>query len=156
MTKKGETLENKAVDRKPLVFRKIDLAEALKLRLVNKLTYGEIAKRFGCHKSAVHGALSRFTKILKEPGEIEAYSKYKADLLNSAELTMLEKVMDTETIEKASLNNAAYAFAQLHNAGRLERGKSTSNVDMRQLTMSLQELQEEQRRLEKELETSNA
>lgn len=155
MTKKAKTLENETANRKPLVFKKIDLGEALKLRLVNKLTFDEIAKRFNCHKSAVHAALSRFTKILKEPGELEAYSKYKADLLNSAELTLLEKVMDTETIEKASLNNAAYAFTALHNAGRLERGKSTQNVDIRQLTMTLEELQAEQKRLEKELELSS-
>lgn len=130
---------------------KVDVASALKMRLVKKMSYQEIADRFGCNKSTVHIAIKRFENIMKEPEEIEAYRQCKSELLDAAEMTILEKIVDTETIAKASLNNAAYAFAQLHNAGRLERGKSTQNVDMRQLTMSLSELQEEQKKLEKEL-----
>lgn len=155
MTKKGEIVANELPNLKTIKSRKVDLAKALQLRLVNKLTYSEIAKHFGCRKSSVHAALSKFDRILREPAEIESYEKHKASLLSSAEMTVLEKMMDTQTLEKASLNNAAYTFMTLHNAGRLERGKSTQNVDIRQLTMSLEELQAEQKRLEKELEISN-
>lgn len=130
---------------------KVDAAQALKMRLVKKMSYQEIGDKFGCDKSVVFRAIKRFENIIKEPEEIEAYRQCRAELIDSAEMQVLEKMCNPETVAKASLNNAAYAFAQLHNAGRLERGKSTQNVDMRQLTMSLSELQEEQKRLEKEL-----
>ena len=37
---------------------------------------------------------------------------------------------DPETLKKASLNNRAYAFTQVHQARRLEEGKSTENVNV--------------------------
>jgi len=134
---------------------KIDIAKAIELRLKNGLSYGAIGKQLGCSRGYVHKTLQRFLNILKPPEAVEYYEKFKTQLLSSAEMVILEKIVDTETVAKASLNNAAYAFTALHNAGRLEKGKSTQNVDIRQLTMSLEELQAEQKRLEKELELSN-
>lgn len=54
----------------------------------------------------------------------------KRKLLSSAELKILEKLMDDETIKAATLNNAAYAFQNLFNANRLVSGKSTANIDI--------------------------
>lgn len=130
---------------------KVDVATALKMRLVKKMSYQEIADKFGCNKSTVHIALKRFEAIIREPAEIEAYRQSKADLLESAELQILEKLVDGETIQKASLNNAAYAFTALHNAGRLERGKSTANVDIRHTQEEIEVLDAEYKELQAQL-----
>lgn len=132
---------------------KVDVATALKMRLVKKMSYQEIADKFGCNKSTVHIALKRFEAIIREPAEIEAYRQSKADLLESAELQILEKLVDGETIQKASLNNAAYAFTALHNAGRLERGKSTANVDIRHTQEEIEVLDAEYRELQAQLKS---
>ena len=50
------------------------------------------------------------------------------ELLSAAEFELLRKLVDAGKIEKASLNNMAYAFSQIHTARRLEDGKTTSNV----------------------------
>jgi predicted DNA-binding protein YlxM (UPF0122 family) len=131
--------------------RKIDVAEALKLRLKNKMSMSDIAKRYGVGKSAVHNALSRFIKILPNPDEVEAYTSQKSEILSGLEFALIQKMSEPDTIKEASLNNAAYGFTQVFNANRLTQGQSTNNVDIRQLSMSLQDLQAEQKRLEKEL-----
>jgi hypothetical protein len=51
-------------------------------------------------------------------------------LLSAAEERLIASLVDEEAIEKASLNNRAYAFQQPHNARRLEQGKSNLNVGL--------------------------
>lgn len=132
--------------------QKIDVSVALKLRLVNKLSYEEIGEKFGATKQSVHAAIRRFEQIIgSQPEELEAYRQRKADLLEAAELQILEKITDPETLQKASLNNAAYTFAQLHNAGRLERGKSTANVDIRHTQEEIEVLDAEYKELQAQL-----
>lgn len=111
---------------------KIDVGRALELRFKNGMSYSEIARHFGVAKSGVHAILEKFTNLIRSPEELGFYEKYKTKLLSSAELKILEKLMDEETIKGASLNNAAYAFQNLFNANRLERGKSTANIDIHQ------------------------
>ncbi|GJQ48606.1 helix-turn-helix domain-containing protein [uncultured Candidatus Kuenenia sp.] len=122
--------KNSALNPLPKKNFKIDIGRALELRFKNGMSYGEIARHFGVSKSYVHGILQRFTNLIREPEELEFYEKYKTKLLSSAELKILEKLMDDETIKGATLNNAAYAFQNLFNANRLERGKSTANIDI--------------------------
>ena len=132
--------------------QKVDVSVALKLRLVNKLTYSEIADKMGCCKQTVHAAIKRFEQIIgNQPEELDAYRQRKAELLEAAELQLLEKITDPETIQKASLNNAAYTFAQLHNAGRLERGKSTSNIDIKHTVEEIEALEAEYKVLQGQL-----
>ena len=131
--------------------QKVDISAALRLRLVNKLSYADIAEKMGVQKQAVHQALQRFERIIDQPDELEAYRRSKSDLLEAAEMKLISKIVDEETISKASLNNAAYAFAQLHNAGRLERGKSTSNIDIKQTSEEISALEAEYRVLQEQL-----
>lgn len=111
--------------------RVVDVAEALKMRLVNKLSYRDIASRYGVSKQAVMRALERFLKILpKDISELTAFQDTKSQLLTAAELKLLSKIVDDKTLKGASLNNAAYAFQQVFNANRLEGGKSTENASI--------------------------
>src|SRR3990167_1367042 len=111
-----ESSKNKGVNISKSFSPKINIAEALKLRLVNHLSYQEIADRYGVVKSAVFQALKRFLSILDE---LEAYKNHKVDLLSSAELKLLERLVNDEVMGKASLNNVAYAFRQLFDSGKI-------------------------------------
>ena len=132
-------LKNENTNNSKSISSRINIAEALKLRLVNHLSYQEIADRYGVCKSTIFQALKRFLAILVEPEELSAYEQHKTALLSSAELKLLERLVNDEVIEKASLNNIAYAFKQVFDSGRLEQGKSTENVDVHALMENIQE-----------------
>lgn len=108
--------------------QKIDVAKALKLRLQGN-TFEEIGLIFGCTGSAVHQALTKFEPFLNGigPGELTAYSEHRAELFNVVEAHLTASLLDPDALSKASLNNRAYAFKQIHEARRLETGQSTSN-----------------------------
>jgi predicted DNA-binding protein YlxM (UPF0122 family) len=108
----------------------IDIAKAWKLRVVNKLSFSEIANTLNCSKSTVHAALERLNKLLPDPEVVEAYESVEPYLLTAAKAELLASLMDAESIEKASLNNRAFAFSQVANHERLTKGLSTNNVSV--------------------------
>lgn len=110
---------------------KIDVGKALKLRLQGN-TLEEIGSIFGVSRSAVHQALQKFTSFTDGfgPGQLTAYSENRADLFNAVEAHLTASLLDERALEKASLNNRAYAFKQIHEARRLEMGQSTGNVSV--------------------------
>lgn len=107
--------------------RKIDLLKAYQLRVVNKLTYEQIAKQFGVTKSAVIQALQSLNQHLPAPEQVDALASVRVPILTGLEQTLMASLADPAKIAKASLNNVAYAFTQVHIARRLEEGKSTEN-----------------------------
>ena len=111
--------------------QKIDVSKALKLRLQGQ-TFDQIASVFGCTGSAVHQALSKFELFVKDlgPGQLTAYSDHRSELFNSVEQHLTASLLDPDAMAKASLNNRAYAFKQIHEARRLESGQSTSNASL--------------------------
>lgn len=108
---------------------KIDLAEALKLRYKNKLTYEDIGKYFNCSAQAVHEKLRNFIKNIDDEETIRSFEDFKPEILSSVERKLIEKILDTDKLEKANLNNVAYAFTQINMANRLSRNQATSITD---------------------------
>lgn len=109
---------------------KIDLAQAYKLRVVNRLSFGEIAKTLNVPKSSVHAALQRLHKLVPDPDAVKAYEEVRPTLLTAIEHRLMASLTDEEAVQKASLNNRAYAFQQIFNARRLETGQSTQNLSL--------------------------
>ena len=107
---------------------RVDIGKALKLRLDNKLSYQAIGDKLGCSKQHIHQALTPFLKLIDNPEALHAYQNNRANLLDAAEMELLTKIVDPDKLQKASLNNMAYAIGNLNNLSRLERGQSTSNV----------------------------
>lgn len=130
---------------------KIDIQKALKLRLQNKLSFSEIAIQLGCTKQGVQQALSRFNSLLIEPEELEAFEESKPQILSSLEMRLLQKFVDEETLQKASLNNAAYAYSQIFQANRLTRNQSTENVNVLQINADLEHIQRRKSEILKQL-----
>jgi hypothetical protein len=108
--------------------RKFDHGAALELA-VQGWRYSDIATRFKVSESAVKGALAKYQHILKglQHGELESYRKNRTELFTLTERELMGSLLDPDKIAKASLNNVAYAFQQIHTARRLEEGKSTEN-----------------------------
>ena len=111
--------------------QKIDVAKALKLRLQGN-TLEEIGAVFGCNKQAVYQALDKFKAFLGdvEAGNLTAYSENRAELFNAVEKHLSASLLDPYAMQKASLNNRAYALKVIHEARRLETGQSTSNLSV--------------------------
>ena len=61
----------------------------------------------------------------------------RIQILTGIEAELLRHLADPDRLKKASINNLAYAFYQINNARRLEEGRSTQNLDMRQVIAQL-------------------
>ncbi|HAR34254.1 MAG TPA: hypothetical protein DCR95_09265 [Desulfobacter sp.] len=115
---------------------KFDLAEAIKLRIQNKLSFGELAKYYGVPKQTIHSRFKVFLRIVDDPELNDAYSESRAQILNGTERVLVSYLTDSQKLKDASLNNVAYAFQQVTTARRLEEGLSTQNIsnNIRNLT----------------------
>jgi len=109
---------------------RIDIGRAWQLRIVNKLTYDEIAAKLGCSVSGVYEALEKLDKLMPDPEAREAFSRSKAEVLEAVQLKLTASLVDPAKISKATLGNVAYAVSKLHDMTRLERNQSTSNVSV--------------------------
>jgi len=127
VTKTRPNDAERSLDRRPT---RLDVAQVWKLRVVNRLSLAEIARSLGVAKSTVHAALQRLQKLVPDPDLVKAYEEVRPTLLTAVEYRLIGSLMDEETLQKASLNNRAYAFQQVFNARRLELGESTENVSL--------------------------
>lgn len=108
--------------------RKFDHGAALELALQG-WRYSDIATRFKVSESSIKNALAKYQHVLTglQHGELESYRKNRTELFTLTERELMGSLIDPDKIAKASLNNVAYAFQQIHTARRLEEGKSTEN-----------------------------
>jgi len=106
----------------------IDPLEVYKLRRQNQLTYRQISDITGNTPGGVHRAYQNFLDAIGTSEDIDTYANARTQLLNATEERLLATVLDQDKLEKASLNNVAYALTQVHTMRRLEQGRSTSNV----------------------------
>lgn len=111
------------------------------------LTVNEIAKLHGVSASGVYQAIRKHGIDVRA---LQVYKERRADLLAHTAMRIHEN-MSEDKIKSASLRDLATSLNIVHNAERLERGQSTSNVNMAALMGNLKELEEAEKRLEKEL-----
>lgn len=128
-----------------------DFKRALQLRLIKGLSYADIGKVFGVSEGAIIKGFNGYKEILANPQELTAYQENRGGLLTAIELRLAKELASPEKLEKASLNNTAYAFAQVHTARRLEEGKATENIAYASLSLSLEEIQKRKEALRESL-----
>jgi len=128
---------------------KLDVHKALKLRLTKGLSYTEIGRLLGGYsRQAVHRALKSFNNLLDDPDGRAAFRSMKSEVLESAQLRLVSEIVDNSKLEKASVNNLAYAAGTLDQMIRLERNQSTSNVhSYSEFSNKITDLQEKEKRL---------
>lgn len=131
---------------------RIDVAKALEMRLKQGRSYQEIADHFGVAKQSAHAALKRFSALILQAGELQAFRSSKADVLESVEAQLLIDLADPARRQKASLNNTAYALGQVSTLTRLEKGQSTSNVAYIDMARSLDDIRAQRIQLQESLD----
>lgn len=116
---KGSKSGQQAIER-----RKVSRIIELKLRNVANR---DIALAEQVSTGTVHNVLNDFKNVFTEIPNLPKFKEVKADLLDAALLMLLKSMMTQDKLEKASVNNLAYAAQQMYTMARLERGQSTSN-----------------------------
>lgn len=130
-----------------------DLMEALKLRFRRGWSLPSIAHHMQIPLSTLYARLQAVSVFFKGKGAAEAnqiYIDFRSEFLNTAERVILTQMMEPETLKRASFNNLAYGFQQIHTARRLEMDLSTANVSSRVQVRDMQPAEKE--RLDKALE----
>lgn len=106
---------------------KIDTKKALALRLKGN-TYKDIANMMGVTEQGVHAHLKPFLPLLEHAEGLPAFKANQADIYDVVRSKLIGSMIEPEKLQKASVNNLAYAAKAMHEMSRLERDQSTSNV----------------------------
>lgn len=106
--------------------RRIDRT-VLELRAKN-VPVPAIAASVGLSVPAVEVRISKLRNILQSMDKLDDWEKQKANLLSAAQHELLKSMLREDKLEKASVNNLAYALTQVHTATRLERNQATANT----------------------------
>lgn len=88
----------------------------------------EIAKIANCNVTTVDKILRDFAKTFKSLPEVEKFRQVKSEIFDAATLQVLKTATTPEKLDKATLNQCAYAIDVFNKASRLERNLSTANV----------------------------
>lgn len=106
----------------------LNVGKALKLRLRHGLSYDMIANQLGCSKTSAYNILKPFEKLVENPEATQAFRENKADILESAQLSLITELLNKDKRKKATLGNVGYVLDKLDGMIRLDRGQSTANI----------------------------
>lgn len=131
----GETAEpSTKTDRRPIKLRQSrEAKEARRNKKIIELKVKgvelpAIAAASGVSLATVKRTIQKFGAVFTELEQVQEFRAGKSDILDAALLTFLKSAVSRDKLDKASVNNLAYAARQVHDMGRLERGQSTANV----------------------------
>lgn len=105
-----------------------EMASAIEMH-VKGIKTGVIAKALGVSRHYIIELIQSFKPLLEATKNVEDYEAFRGKLLAAGEYELLKSVTEAQAIERAPLQQRAYAFTQIHNARRLESGQSTANVE---------------------------
>jgi predicted transcriptional regulator len=108
-------------------YKKRNTIQALTLRKAG-MSYDKIAKIQGVTHNTIRSDIDKLNALIPNNTMLEQIDHVKVPLLKGTMVRLLEGINAEDKIDKATTNNLAYAFTQIHNALRLEEGKSTSNI----------------------------
>ncbi len=117
-----------------------DLSQALKLRLINKLSYGEIAKYMQAPKSTVYVNISTFLDKIVDAGSKDDFDIVEPLICRGLKMRYYHHMMNDDTVKASSANNAAYLVDKINNIQRLSEGQSTANLAIRSISADLNDL----------------
>jgi len=116
------------IDKRTKNGKKLDISQVIKLRDINGLSFAEIGKTLDYSEPYIYRTYEKFKGLIQDTDTIKIFEDNRIKFLSSIEMNMLQDLTSETKREKASLNNVAYAFNQIHTARRLEQGLSTGNV----------------------------
>ena len=110
------------------------------------LTPADIARIYGCASVSVYKAIQRYGIDITA---LRTFKARRADTL--AHLQMLVTSAMPGKVESTSLRDLATTFNILHNAERLEKGQSTANLSLGDVSTQISDLDATIARLEAQL-----
>lgn len=105
---------------------KLDLSACLKDRYHHRMTFQQIADKYGVAKQSVHEKLRAFTEQLGDPEELRAFQDIEADIQSAVKRRISSKLL-TVDLDKASARDLAVTYGVIYDKNRLQTGQSTSN-----------------------------
>lgn len=106
----------------------IDVAlDILRCKLEKHMSFKDIAKKYDVTPQAIH---QKYHKLLAffDADRVKEYEDNKAYLLSGVERVIIDNMLDSDKLKKASFNNLAYGLIGVNNINRLHRGQSTINT----------------------------
>lgn len=138
---------------------KIPITEILAMRVAGA-SIRDIANKFGVTPEAIKYRLRGLVKYLDE--SVQNYEKNRATIFSAAEKVFLEEMLSKKKVKKAGVNQLAYAFRQVYDANRLEKGLSTQNIvyadiqkEKEAIEQAIKEYEEKLRAITVEAETQD-
>jgi len=110
--------------------RKVDKDKAIKQKVEQGLSYGEIGKLQGVTKQAIYNAIKNLIPSEEEIRDIQLYKNVEADIFAGLRSRIIAQI-DEATLKRMLEKHAGAAVMLLNSAfnnERLLRGESTSNV----------------------------
>ena len=111
------------------------------------LSMQDIANLVGCSKSNVQERLERCGY---DPARLKNFTKNRADLMAHIQSELLNS-LTPEAINAMLPHHRVLSSAILYDKERLERGKSSQNISIVEITGSIQELQDQADKLRQSL-----
>lgn len=105
------------------------------------LSQHQVAKSLQRSQQTVHAVLRDLGLLQLQTEEITQYAAARDIVLTNAEMRVIQSLNDPQKHRAASLRDCAYAFKELYQAGRLEKGLSTSNSQQLRFTVTTTELE---------------
>lgn len=121
-------------------YNPIDYTKLLKLYFVQGLEQSEIARLMGVPRQTISTALKPYKQLISNPDRARAYCNNRSMIFDALESELVALAQDKTKHKKATLGNVAYALDKVYQINRLEQGKSTSNVQVIDLTPQEREL----------------
>ena len=141
------TPSNNKIDKRTKNGKKLDIAQVIKLRDIQELSFPKIGKVLGYDQGYIYRMYKAFKGMVKDEDISNTFNHNRVNILNSMELDLLQNMSKEDKLQKASLNNVAYAFNQIHNARRLEEGKGTAGGVTVNIEIAYQEATDRSRNL---------
>ena len=124
------------IDKPANKINRIDTSKLLKQYFIYGLPEAEISRMQCVSREAVNRALKPFKQLISNPDSLRAYQDNRSLVFDAIEHEMTSLIVDGDKKKKATLGNVAYALDKVYNINRLEKGLSTQNVSIMDLTPS--------------------
>lgn len=114
------------MEKLPEPINRLDLSACLKDRYHHRMSYQQIADKYGVTKSAVFQRLQAFTDQLGDPEELRAFQDVEADIQNAIKRRISSQLLNVD-LSKTSPKDLAMVYGITYDKNRLQTGQSTSN-----------------------------
>jgi hypothetical protein len=114
------------------------------------MTYEDIGAKFGVTKQAVEQALRPFRDMMSANGSLQTFEGNYSKILSLGKFKLMEEIFKQDKLDKASINNLAYAFDKIAHHHNLETGKATQHIAYKDVSRDVSKVNTALTRLLKE------